>query len=152
MTGSLNKDRFTGTIFSSNENTSSDFKKTNNNKIAISLKSSMSRQEKQESLTDEKSNNDVNCSSCRTFIDRRAALMNKSSKLMTVCSVNDQKATVKSVNAYLQQVIRFWSTDSIKKLDSTDFISYIDLHLGHNVQFLLQGIDVNIYCFFSFNY
>ena len=75
-----------------------------------------------------------------TDIMRSASLTSKM-KATSVCTVDGEKATIKSINKLMQRVIRFWSTESIKKLDSNEFINYIDLHLGIAMGPLLQEVQ-----------
>jgi len=55
----------------------------------------------------------------------------------SVCEINEKKVLMKSLSVYLSSCIRFWSTSSIRKLDTNEFIYYVDLNLGQrSVQLL----------------
>ena len=60
----------------------------------------------------------------------------------SVCEINDRKVLMKSLSMYLSSCIRFWSTSSIRKLDTNEFIYYVDLNLGQRSVQLLSDIAV----------
>lgn len=60
----------------------------------------------------------------------------------SVCEINDKKVLMKSLSMYLSSCIRFWSTSSIRKLDTNEFIYYVDLNLGQRSVQLLSEIAV----------
>ena len=72
------------------------------------------------------------------YISRTASLNGKN-RPTSICKIKGEKATIKSVNSYLSNVVRFWSADSIKKLDGAEFVYYIDLHSGSAATDLKEG-------------
>lgn len=56
------------------------------------------------------------------------------------CENNGQKVSVKTVTSSLSKVVRFWSSDSMKKLEADGFLQYIDQYLPPEDQEHLETV------------
>eukprot|EP01038_Epipyxis_sp_PR26KG_P014066 gene14066-18869_t len=65
------------------------------------------------------------------------------------CEKNNEKISVKNMSSIISNTVRFWSTDSIDRINGESFIYYVDMNSNNNInninnhQFLLDEIELS---------
>ena len=61
----------------------------------------------------------------------------------SVAEINGSKVPIKTITSKSAKVVRFWSSDSISKLDSKEFISYVDANLHPSEVKQLEELSIS---------